>query len=269
MPDFLADIVARVVEDVHREEYAAGLPLPSLEPRASLRTAIVEGRPNGSVVVEYKRISPGSPNPVLPGRSLDDFVRATERGGVAGYSCVATRPRFDGSPKDVAELAAITKKPILFKDFVVGTRQLDVAVATGSSAVLLIQRLERTGLLEASIPDLTRAAHERGLEVLLELYDPAEVPAAREVPADLYGVNARDLETLTVDRHHAERTLEAAWEGGLTPLLGLSGIERPVDARGYLDSGADGVLVGTAAARSPDPAAFLRSLLADPKEGRR
>lgn len=268
MPGFLAEVVAKVVEDVRREEYAAGVPPPSLEPRASLRNAIVDARPKGAVLVEYKRISPGAPNPVLPGRSLDDFVRATEGGGIAGYSCLATRPRFDGSPKDVAELAAITSKPILFKDFVVGTRQLDVAVAAGASAVLLIERLETDGLLELPISELTRAAHERGLEVLLELYDPSEISGARDVPADIYGVNARDLDTLTVDRAHAERTLEAAWEGGLTPLLGLSGIERPVDARRYLDSGADGVLVGTAAARAPDPAEFLRSLLEDSREAR-
>jgi indole-3-glycerol phosphate synthase len=200
---------------------------------------------------------------------LDDFVRATDLPEVVGYSCLATHPRFDGSPRDVAELSGLTPKPILFKDFVLGPRQLDVAVSVGASAVLLIARLATAGLLEQPLPDLTRAAHERGLEVLLELYGPAEVSIGAEVPADMYGVNARDLDTLTLDRSHAERTIEEAWERGLSPLLGLSGIERPVDARRYFDSGADGVVVGTALARAPDPAGFLKSLLEPPAEARR
>lgn len=260
---FLAEIVREVRSDVGRAEYAEDIPELVAEARPSLRSAVEEQRADGgALVVEYKRVSPGRPDPILPARTAEEFVRATDVPGLAGYSCVATRPRFQGSPLDVAHLARETPRPILFKDFVVDPRQLDAALATGASAVLLIARLESEGLVPRPLEELSREAHMRGLEVLLELHDPSEIARADRIGADLYGVNSRDLDTLVIDRAAAERTIEEAWGRGLRPLLGLSGVERPLDARRYLDAGADGILVGSAVAESPDPAGFLRSLRA-------
>jgi indole-3-glycerol phosphate synthase len=257
---FLAQIVRDVIDDVAQPDYLTGLPPVAAEARPSLRSAVDRERAQGALVVEYKRVSPGRAEPNLPPRSIEQFVARTGVPGLAGYSCIATRPQFRGSPRDVAELAGRTPHPILFKDFVVATRQLDAAVLTGASAVLLIARLESAGLSPRPLAELAEEAHERGLEVLLEFHDPAEVGRVGRVPADLYGVNVRDLDTLTIDRAAAERTLEEAWTRGFRPLLGLSGIERPADARRFLDAGADGVLVGSAVAAADDPAAFLRSL---------
>lgn len=264
---FLAEIVREVRQEIRRDDYLSSLPPPSFEPRPSLRTAVESARGVGGLLVEYKRVSPGQTNPTLPVRSIEEFARTTDVPGVLGYSCLATRPRFDGAPTDVAELVRRTPKPVLFKDFVIDPIQLDAAVTVGASAVLLIARLEPAGLLDRPLADLVRASHERGLEVLLELHDPHEIAHAGDLPADLYGVNARDLDSLSVDRTTAEAALEAAWSRGLAPLVGLSGVERPADARRYFDSGADAVLVGTAVARADDPAAFLRSLVERPTQG--
>jgi len=266
---FLAEVVRDVAEDVARPDYLDRLPEPIFEPRPSLRTAIEQERRRGALVVEFKRVSPGQADPHLPERTADEFLAVTKVPGLAGYSCLATRPRFEGSPADVAEIARRTPHAVLFKDFVLDARQLDVAVRCGASAVLLIARIETQGLAPTPLADLSRAAHERGLEVLLELHDPAEVAVAEKTPADIYGVNCRDLDTLALDRPAAERTLEEAWSRGFRPLLGLSGVEKPADARRFLDAGADGVLVGTAVARATDPAEFLRSLRETRPEGRR
>jgi indole-3-glycerol phosphate synthase len=261
---FLAGVLEEVAADLRRDDFGAGIPPPSFAPRPSFRSAIEAGRPYGALVVEYKRASPGSADPVFPARTIEEFARVTDVPGVVAYSCLATRPRFDGSPRDVAELASRTSKSVLYRDFVISRRQLDAAVFCGASAVLLIARLGSNPLLERPLPELCREAHQRGLEVLYELHDPAEIAGAAEVEADVFGVNPRDLETLAVDLSAADRTVEAAWDRGLKPLLGLGGIERPADARRFLDSGADGVLVGTAVARATDPAAFLGSLFDRP-----
>ncbi|MGB6500842.1 MAG: hypothetical protein WBG19_05530 [Thermoplasmata archaeon] len=257
---FLAEIVREVIADVDREEYLGEIPTPVFEARPSLRSAIDRERAKGALLVEFKRVSPGRADPILTPRTAEAFVKATDVPGLAGYSCLATRPRFQGSPADVAELSHRTEHPILFKDFVIDTRQLDAAVQCGASAVLLIARLEADGLSPKPLAELGREAHERGLEVLLEFHDVSELARADRVEADIFGVNARNLDSLTIDRPTAERTLEEAWNRGLKPLLGLSGIEKPADARRFLDAGADGVLVGSAVAQAADPAAFLRSL---------
>jgi len=217
--------------------------------------------------VEFKRVSPGQLDPVLPARSVREFLAATSPARVAAYSCLATAPQFRGSPDDVAELASSTDRPVLFKDFVVDERQIDAAVRAGAGAVLLIARLATGGLLDVPLSSLADAAHRRGLEVLLEFHSRTELSCAADVVADVYGVNARDLDTLSLDPLTSERTLSEARKRGLRPLLGLSGVEQPSDARRFWEAGADGILVGSSVARSTDPAAFLSTLHRNPPGG--
>lgn len=257
---FLEDVVREMRSAVADPGYLDGLPADRPGRRPSLRSAVERTADRGALLVEFKRVSPGRADPVLPSRSIDEFVRATEGPAVAGYSCLATLPRFDGSPRDVADLARATDRPILFKDFVLEVRQLDAAVRAGASAVLLIARLETQGLLRVPLATLSREAHDRGLEVLLEWHARSELSGTDGVAADMFGVNVRDLDTLAIDRPTAEATLNEARDAGRRPLLGLSGIESARDAERFWRHGVDGVLVGTAVVRAPDPRAFLASL---------
>ena len=211
-------------------------------------------------MVEYKRVSPGQADAVLPFRTVAAFVEAT-RPVATAFSCLATVPRFGGSPGDVAEMARLVERPVLFKDIVVDRRQLEVAARTGAGAVLLIARLADLGVPVVALESLADEAHRLGLEVVLEFHHRAELSRMAHVAADVYGVNMRDLGTLAIDRATAEATLEAAAAEGRHPLLGLSGVERAADARRLWNRGADALLVGTAVARSPDPAAFLSTLV--------
>ena len=259
---FLEEIVRAVREEISRPSYLGELPAVGPAARPSLRAAVERDTARGAVLVEYKRASPGRPDPVLPARSVPEFVESVRRAGVTGYSCLATRSRFDGSPADVAELARSSDRPLLFKDFVVDPRQVEAARRAGASAVLLIARLGREGHLEHSLAELSRAAHDVGLEVVLEFHGKAELSEAAGVAADMYGVNVRDLDTLRLERETAETTIAGARDRGFRPLLGLSGVEGPEDAGRFWRAGVDGILVGTAVARASDPAAFLDTLRA-------
>ena len=256
---FLEEILAETRRSIRQSGYVEGLgPAPG-RPGPSLRRAVERDRARGALVVEYKRVSPGSDRPVLPERSVAEFARAIGPTPPTAYSCVAATPRFGGRPGDVAELRRETDLPILFKEFVVDPLQLDVARRAGASAVLLIARLGLPELpARVPIPELARAAHERGLEVLLELHARGELKLTGDVEADMYGVNVRDLDSLRIERPTAEATLGAAHH--LRPLLGLSGVEGPAEAQRFWELGADGILVGSAVARSSDPVTFLRSL---------
>ncbi len=255
---FLAEIVADVRRDVAAGRYASREGAPPAAPRGGLSTAILGRRRTGALVVEFKRVSPGSTPPRLPARTIPGFLAATNVPALAGYSALATRPRFDGSVDDVLALAAGTDRPVLFKDFVVDPAQVDCAARVGASAVLLIARLEVAGLLAVPLVDLARRARDLGLEVLLELHARSELRLVKDVAPEMIGVNVRDLDTLRMEPARAAETLRAAT--GLHPLLGLSGVESPEDARRLWGLGVDGILVGSAVARAQDPGAFLRSL---------
>ncbi len=257
MTDFLAEIVRETRGSIGDPGYLAALPEEARGPRASLAGAIVRDRRDGALLIEHKRVSPGSENPRLPARSIEDFVRLGEAAQVSGYSCLAARPRFEGSPRDVAEIASRTDRPVLFKEFVVDPLQIRAAARAGASALLLIARLGEPPY-RVPLRELAHGAHDQGLEVLLEFHHRTELRLADGVPADVFGVNARDLTSLKIDGGVAADTLRAA--GGLRPLLGLSGVDGADAARRFWDLGVDGVLVGSAFARAVDPVAFLASL---------
>jgi indole-3-glycerol phosphate synthase len=262
---FLAKIVAATEGAIARPDYLAGLPMTPRTASHSLRTAILEAGPGGALIGEYKRRSPGAPAPELFPPSIEQFVHQTSA-GVAAYSCLATTPEFGGAPTDVAALAAQTPRPVLFKDFVVDPIQIEAAARSGASAILLIARLESDGLLRVPLRALARAAHDRGLEVLLEWHERAELRRTEDVPADVYGVNVRDLDTLEMQPSVATETILAA--GHFRPLLGLSGVEGPVEAQRFWAAGVDGILVGGALARAPNLRQFLTSLQRPVMEGR-
>jgi indole-3-glycerol phosphate synthase len=255
---FLREIIAEVALAIRHPMYLAGLPEKPPRPPPSFRDAIEAHRSRGALVVEHKRVSPGAADPVLPRRSIAEFVRSVEPADPAAYSCLATGPRFLGSPQEVAELVARTSRPVLFKDFVIDPIQLDAARRAGASAVLLIARLELEHLSRFSMAELSREARGRGLEVLLEVHSPSELALASETRSEVYGVNVRDLDTLKLEPATALATLGAAQS--FRPLLGLSGVQSPAEAEQFWRAGADGLLVGSAVARAPDPAAFLRTL---------
>ena len=258
---FLEEIVREVRETLPRVA-PSGQPTPRPpRARASFRTVVQRDRKRGALVVEYKRVSPGQTESALPRRSIQEFVRVTQAGRPSAYSCLATRPRFEGSPEDVRELAKATRRPVLYKDFVIDPRQVELASRCGASAILLIARLEDEGYLSEPLDRLAERAHRLGLEVLLEFHSRTELSRAGDVRADVYGVNSRDLDSLSIARTTAEETIHDAARMGLRPLLGLSGVEDASDARRFWDSGVDGILVGTAVARSNEPALFLASLL--------
>jgi indole-3-glycerol phosphate synthase len=262
---FLAEIVAETRRSIREPAYWADLPAEPGTSAPSLRGSIERDRGRGALIVEYKRISPGAAEPRLPARSVEAFGRAVGPASPSGFSCLASIPRFEGRPGDVAALRHSTDLPILFKEFVIDPVQLDAARRAGASAVLLIARLGTSDLRpRVPIGELARAAHDRGLEVLLEFHALGELKLADDVEADMYGVNVRDLDTLRIDRPTAEATLAAAADR--RPLLGLSGIDGPPEARWFWDRDADGILIGSAVARSADPVAFLESLRRSPRE---
>ncbi|MFZ1023141.1 MAG: hypothetical protein WAN87_03300 [Thermoplasmata archaeon] len=255
---FLAEVSAEISLAIRSPTYLAGLPKDPGQPPPSFRAAIEAHRSKGALVVEHKRVSPGAADPILPHRSISDFVNSVEPAEPAAFSCLATGPRFLGSPQQVADLVACTHRPVLFKDFVIDPIQLDAARRAGASAVLLIARLEQEQLGRFSLVELAEEARARGLEVLLEVHSKSELALASRVRPEVCGVNVRDLDTLELKPATALATMEAA--AALRPLLGLSGVQSPTDAAQFWRAGADGLLVGSAVARAPDPAAFLRTL---------
>lgn len=232
---------------------ADAAPVPLLA--ESLRGELV------SVIAEVKRASP-SKGAISPGLDAAAQARSYAAGGARAIS-VLTEPRhFGGSAEDLISVRGSVDLPALRKDFHVDPLQLVEARALGASAVLLIAR----ALDPDTLASLADAAHELGLDVLVEVRDEWELERAVRTGARLIGVNNRNLETLAIDLEATDR---------LVPLIprdrvavAESGIVTPADVERAAMAGADAVLVGSSISAAADPAAATRALTGVRRRGR-
>lgn len=233
---------------------------PSEVPAGQKAPSLVRALQKPGVLAELK---PASPTQGAM-RAIDDpeaLARALLASGAAGISALTEPDRFHGSAALLAS-AVRAGGPVLMKDFVVTARQLDLAQGAGASAVLLILPLLTREHSEWRAPEeAIDAAHARGLEVLLEVYDDEEYLLAGLLQPDLVGINNRDLRDpeLPVD---AERAIGIMGRLGAldVPVLSLSGAQSAADVRAAIRAGARGVLVGSALMQASDPAAKLMEL---------
>lgn len=205
------------------------------------------------VIAEVKR---SSPSRGLINARLDAAgqARAYAAGGARGISVLTEPKHFGGSATDLAAVRAAVDVPALRKDFHVDPLQLVEARALGASAVLLIAR----ALDPESLATMADAAHDLGLEVLVEVRDERELERALRTGARLIGVNNRNLETLAIDLEATDRLVPSIPRDRIA--VAESGIVTPADVERAAAAGADAVLVGSSISAAVDPTAATRAL---------
>ena len=217
---------------------------PALDPMPALRA------PGISVIAEVKRSSP-SKGALAPIEDPAGLAESYETGGASAISVLTEERRFSGSLADLDAVRARVKLPVLRKDFLTTPYQLTEARVHGADLALLI-----VGAL--SDPEL-RSLHdyclELGLTPLVEVHTIDEAHRAKELGAELIGVNNRDLRTLKVDlAHFAPIRAVLPTE---TTVVAESGILSPADVRRLADEGADVILVGEALVIAGEPITTL------------
>jgi len=209
--------------------------------------------PGLGVIAEVKRRSPSAGSIALDLEPVK-LASAYERGGAAAISVLTEPDHFSGSLGDLSEVGAATSTPVLRKDFILDPLQVDEARAAGADAVLLIAAILSDQVLAGLINHVRRF----GMTALVEAHDSEELRRAVDLGAEVIGVNNRDLVSFEVDLDTSIRLRSHIPTGVVT--VAESGINSPDDARRMHEAGFDAVLVGTAAVRAEDPAAFVAAL---------
>jgi indole-3-glycerol phosphate synthase len=171
---------------------------------------------------------------------------------------VLAEPRIFGGHLDFVSRSAQTGLPVLMKDIILDSRQIDAAAACGASAVLLIEALASRGRLHRPMRALIDQAHLRDLDVVLEVHTAREWDEAVRTDADIIGINNRDLATMKIDMETTSRILLRRTKD--RPVIAMSGVETRGQVDTMLAAGADAVLVGTSIVRHEDPAKKLQEL---------
>jgi indole-3-glycerol phosphate synthase len=256
MPDFLDRLARDAKETIdsgyYEVEGEAGTS------RLSLREAILKCN-RAPVITEIKAASP-SKGTIRPSFEAGKIAHAMERGGAVGISVLTEPKNFKGSLKSLFETRRAVQLPVLMKDIVISSKQLEAASKAGANAALLIQALFDRGYCECGVEEMIAKAHSENLEVLLETHSEGEFRFAVQGAADLIGINNRNLGTLKVDLNVTKNILENSETNGKI-VVSESGIESPANISFLSECGANAFLVGSAVMLADDVETKVREIV--------
>ena len=195
-----------------------------------------------ALIAEVKKASPSAGVIV---KSFDPVAIAKNYAGagVEAISVLTDERFFQGHLSYLGSIRQAVPQPLLRKDFVLDPVQIMEAAAAGADAILLIV----AALSDEKLVSLLETAATYQLDALVEVHTLGELDRALETPAQLIGINNRNLATLEVDLSVTEQLSEQVPEGIV--LVSESGIRTADDLARIKACDVDAVLIGEALMR--------------------
>jgi indole-3-glycerol phosphate synthase len=216
----------------------------------SLRKAIASC-PRAPLITEIKFSSPSQGmirNKTQPAK----IARTMAGSGAVGISVLTQPYLFNGSVEYFIEIRkAVLDIPLLMKDIIVSTVQIDAGKQVGADCVLLIKSVFDRNFAEDGMEKIAEYAEKKGLQVLVEVHTEQEFGEVLKAKYHLVGINNRNLDNLDVDITNTEKLLKGRSKGG-SMIISESGISKPADIQYLRSVGADAFLVGTTIMQAPD-----------------
>lgn len=207
-----------------------------------------------ALIAEAKKASPSK------GVICEDFrpaeiAKRYEAGGAQCMSVLTDEMFFQGSLDYLSLVRETVSLPVLRKEFIIDTLQIEEARAHGADAILLIAAI----LSEQQMAEFLACAKGLGMDVLVEVHDEAELEVALRVETPLLGVNNRNLKTFEVDLSTTFRLQKLVPEH--IPLVSESGIRDFNDIKQCIDHNIAAVLVGETLMRAGETDGSLARLM--------
>ncbi|WP_459500792.1 indole-3-glycerol phosphate synthase TrpC [Bacillus sp. C1] len=216
--------------------------------------SLVETLQNFTVIAEMKRASP-SKGDINLHVDVAKQVKTYEECGAGAVSVLTDGQFFKGSFHDLETARAHSNIPLLCKEFIIDTIQIDRAYEAGADLILLIV----AALSKQKLQELFAYVKELGLEAIVEVHNEAELEIALELRPHVIGINNRNLKTFEVNIRTTEKLGKRLNEENML-WISESGIQTKEDIIRVREAGAKGILVGEALMTAPSAQDFFQLL---------
>ncbi len=213
-------------------------------------------RDSSGIIAEFKRKSP-SKEEIKKDANVVEITTAYSEQGAAGISVLTDTSFFGGSKSDLIKAReANPTTPLLRKDFMIDCYQLYEAKSWGADVVLLIA----ASLQPEKISELSKKAHDLGMEVLLEVHNEEELASSPMEHIDIVGVNNRNLKNFNESNINASLNLFASIPADKVK-ISESCINDPMSIKKLREAGYNGFLIGESFMKTPDPGLALKTYI--------
>jgi len=205
------------------------------------------------VIAEIKFRSP-SEGLLRNGNDVGFITESYAKNGAAALSVLTELHSFGGTLENINRAKKVCALPVLRKDFLYDEYDIWESKISGADAILLIAKM----LTHDQLHELRGIAKQASLAILLELHDEDDLKKAEGLSDVAFGVNHRNLETLTINLEISSRLFP--FIKGL--IVAESGLRSHADLLLMQERGANAVLVGTSFMKHNDPGQALAAFLA-------
>jgi len=206
------------------------------------------------LIAEIKKASP-SRGVIRADFNPEAIALGYEKGGANCISVLTDENYFQGKNEYIKIVRTASSLPVLRKDFIIDSIQIDEAYKIGADAILLITAI----LDEYQLSDFYAQARGTGLDVLVEVHNEKEMEQALKIKPEIVGVNNRNLHDFSVSLDTTKKLAQMILPE--TVLVSESGIFTNDDVKKVKSFGASAILVGESLMRQEDIPSAVKSLL--------
>ncbi|NRF02000.1 indole-3-glycerol phosphate synthase TrpC [Bacillus subtilis] len=247
-------MLEKIIKQKKEEVKTLVLPVEQPFEKRSFKEALASPNRFIGLIAEVKKASPSK------GLIKEDFVpvqiaKDYEDAKADAISVLTDTPFFQGENSYLSDVKRAVSIPVLRKDFIIDSLQVEESRRIGADAILLIGEV----LDPLHLHELYLEAGEKGMDVLVEVHDASTLEQILKVfTPDILGVNNRNLKTFETSVKQTEQIASLVPKESL--LVSESGIGSLEHLTFVNEHGARAVLIGESLMRQTSQRKAIHAL---------
>ncbi|MGQ9002801.1 indole-3-glycerol phosphate synthase TrpC [Bacillus subtilis] len=247
-------MLEKIIKQKKEEVKTLVLPVEQPFEKRSFKEALASPNRFIGLIAEVKKASPSK------GLIKEDFVpvqiaKDYEAAKADAISVLTDTPFFQGENSYLSDVKRAVSIPVLRKDFIIDSLQLEESRRIGADAILLIGEV----LDPLHLHELYLEAGEKGMDVLVEVHDESTLEQILKVfTPDILGINNRNLKTFKTSVKQTEQIASLVPKESL--LVSESGIGSLEHLTFVNEHGARAVLIGESLMRQTSQRKAIHAL---------